>query len=114
MQHTPEELSARIASRTDAMLAAGWVDEVRTLLDAGFAEARAMKSVGYRQIAEALANGQYEDASARDGLRDAIVRATRIFARRQRTWLREEPVEWLSPAEAERAILRQETERRVE
>jgi len=31
-------------------------------------------------------------------LLDAIVRATRIFARRQRTWLRDQPVLPISPA----------------
>jgi tRNA dimethylallyltransferase len=101
LRHTPDELSARIAARTDTMLAAGWIDEVRALLDAGFGEARAMKSVGYRQVAEALSG----EAPLGDALRDSIVRATRIFARRQRTWLREELVEWLSPEEAERATL---------
>jgi tRNA dimethylallyltransferase len=30
-----------------------------------------------------------------EALPDAIVRATRIFVRRQRTWLRDEPVTWV-------------------
>jgi tRNA dimethylallyltransferase len=76
------------------MLAAGFVDEVERLLAAGYAESRAMGSVGYRQIREALAAGT---ASDREALADSIVRATRIFARRQRTWLRREAVEWLAP-----------------
>ncbi len=50
-----EELDARLAARTRAMLAAGFVDEVRGLLADGFGAARAMRSVGYRQIAETLA-----------------------------------------------------------
>jgi tRNA dimethylallyltransferase len=52
-----------------------------------------MKSVGYRQIAEALDRGEPDSAT----LLDEIVRATRIFARRQRTWLRDERIEWLAP-----------------
>lgn len=85
-----------IATRVRGMLAAGWLSEVEALRAAGFAEARAMASVGYRQIAEAMAAGSAADEAA---LTDAIVRATRVFARRQRTWLRDQPVEWL-PADA--------------
>ena len=81
-----------IATRVRAMLAAGWVREVEGLIAAGQGEARAMQSVGYRQIFEALTAGK---ASGDDVLSEAIVRATRVFARRQRTWLRDQPVEWL-------------------
>ena len=48
------ELERRIHERAERMLEAGWVDEMRRLLAAGYAEARAMRSVGYRQIADAL------------------------------------------------------------
>lgn len=85
-----------IATRVRGMLTAGWLNEVEALRAAGFGEARAMASVGYRQIAEAMAAGTLADEAA---LTDAIVRATRVFARRQRTWLRDQPVEWL-PADA--------------
>jgi tRNA dimethylallyltransferase len=85
-----------IATRVRGMLAAGWLGEVEALRAAGFGEARAMASVGYRQIAEAMAAGTLADEAA---LAEAIVRATRVFARRQRTWLRDQPVEWL-PADA--------------
>lgn len=93
-----DALDRRIAGRIDRMLEAGFVAEVRRLLDAGYGAARAMRSVGYRQIADAIAN----DAPVE---RDAIYRATRVFARRQRTWLRDRDVTWLSPADAERARL---------
>ena len=85
-----------IAARVRAMLAAGWVNEVSELVARGWAEARAMQSVGYRQVHAAIAAGTVADEAA---LADAIVRATRVFARRQRTWLRDQPVEWL-PADA--------------
>lgn len=85
-----------IAARVRGMLAAGWVREVEDLIAAGFGAARAMASVGYRQVCEAIAAGTVGDEAA---LADAIVRATRVFARRQRTWLRDQPVEWL-PADA--------------
>ena len=87
-----EELDERIRRRTEAWLAAGWIDEVKSLSDRGYAEARAMASVGYRQVRDHL-RGELP----RDELVDAIVRATRVFARRQRTWLRDQPVEWMRP-----------------
>ncbi len=85
-----------IGTRVRGMLAAGWVREVESLIENGFGEARAMASVGYRQVAEALKGGASGDEAV---LADAIVRATRVFVRRQRTWLRDQPVEWL-PADA--------------
>lgn len=93
---TSEELDARILARTREMLQAGWVEEVRSLISAGYAEARAMKAVGYRQIQEALVSGEPLDEAE---LCLAIVRATRVFARRQRTWLRDQPVTWWSVRE---------------
>jgi tRNA dimethylallyltransferase len=92
-----EELDRRIAARVRAMLADGWVDEVRALCRAGYGEARAMGAVGYKQLYQALALDAPFDAAA---VELAIVRATRVFARRQRTWLRAQPVEWLEPADA--------------
>jgi tRNA dimethylallyltransferase len=89
-----EELDRRIEARVRAMLAAGLIDEVRTLTAAGYGATRAMGAVGYKQVSLALASGAPIDT---DALALSIVRATRVFARRQRTWLRDEPVEWLEP-----------------
>jgi tRNA dimethylallyltransferase len=94
VRRSPAELDERIERRTRAMLEAGFVDEVRALLADGFGGARAMGSVGYRQIASVLNAGTPLDL---DALCDEIRRATRIFARRQRTWLRDQPVTWLDP-----------------
>lgn len=93
IRREPEELRARIERRVDAFLAAGWIDEVRGLLARGRGSARAMGSVGYKEVAAHL-RGEIAEAD----LRAAIVRATRLFARRQKTWLGHEPVEWLSPS----------------
>jgi tRNA dimethylallyltransferase len=87
------ELDSLILARVRAMLSAGFVREVEGLIAAGLGEARAMGSVGYRQVREALTAGTAGDEAA---LADAIVRSTRVFARRQRTWLRDQPVEWLA------------------
>ncbi len=86
-----EELDQRIEARTAAWLEAGWVDEVVRLSERGYGATRAMGAVGYRQIREHL-----EEGLAASELQSAIVRATRIYVRRQRTWLRDEPVTWLS------------------
>jgi len=91
-----EELDARIHARVERMLDAGWLDEVRALLARGYGETRPMGSVGYRQVTRALA----EPVVDRAALTTEIVRATRVFARRQRTWLRDEPVEWVEGAAA--------------
>lgn len=94
VQQTPDQLSARIAERVRSMLEMGWEDEVRDLLARGFGETRPMASVGYRQVAESVKS---EDPMPREQLLEAVVRVTRVFARRQRTWLRDEPVQWLAP-----------------
>jgi tRNA dimethylallyltransferase len=90
--HPREQLDARIAERTRRWLDEGWIDEVRRLVDAGYGDARAMGSVGYKEVRAHVA-GELR----RDQLEEAIVRATRTYVRRQRTWLRDEPVTWLYP-----------------
>ena len=77
-------LHERIALRFDAMLAAGFVDEVRALRQrpALRPEMPSMRCVGYRQAWAAL------DTGALDGLREAGIAATRQLAKRQITWLR--------------------------
>jgi tRNA dimethylallyltransferase len=90
-----EELDLRIRTRIEHMFEQGFAEEVRALLERGFGNARAMQSVGYRQLAGALnAGGPLEQPA----LVEAIYRATRTFARRQRTWLRDQPVEWVASA----------------
>lgn len=84
-----DEQDVRIRARVERWLEQGWVDEVRNLLAQGQTEARAMGSVGYKEVRAFIA-GQIR----RDELVDTIVRATRVFARRQRTWLRDEPVKY--------------------
>jgi len=84
-----DEQDGRIRARVEKWLEQGWIDEVRELLAQGQAGARAMGSVGYKEV-RAFIEGQIR----RDELVDTIVRATRVFARRQRTWLRDEPVKY--------------------
>ena len=81
-------LHARIAQRFDAMLAAGLMNEVKTLRTRGdlHADLPAMRCVGYRQAWEAL-----EGISPMNSLRDKGIFATRQLAKRQITWLRSMP-----------------------
>ena len=80
-------LHARIAQRFDAMLAAGFLDEVRALRKnpALHLELPSMRCVGYRQAWEALDAGDPPDLAQ---LRERGVAATRQLAKRQITWLR--------------------------
>jgi tRNA dimethylallyltransferase len=87
-------LEERIRNRAKAWLEQGWIEEVRALIKLGYGETRAINSVGYRQVLEHI-HGKI----SRHALLDEVVRATKIFARRQRTWLREQPVSWLKPLE---------------
>jgi tRNA dimethylallyltransferase len=78
-------LHERIAQRFDAMLAAGFLDEVCALRARGdlHAELPAIRAVGYRQAWEHL-DGVTDAAE----FRDRAVFATRQLAKRQITWLR--------------------------
>ena len=81
-------LHARITQRFDAMLQAGFLDEVRTLHARGdlHPDLPAMRCVGYRQAWEALEGGL-----PLAQLRDRGIAATRQLAKRQVTWLRSMP-----------------------
>jgi tRNA dimethylallyltransferase len=95
-------LHQRIAQRFDAMLEAGFLDEVRRLR----ADARlhpgqpAMRAVGYRQAWEYL-----DGEGDLDSLRQRGIAATRQLAKRQLTWLRAQfDARWLDPATQSREI----------
>ena len=83
-----------VAARIDAMLAQGFLEETKRLLEA-HPQARALGSVGYRELAMAVRGERtLEDA------RIEAIRATRVYARRQRTWCKSEPGMTLSTTAA--------------
>ncbi|HKM68352.1 MAG TPA: tRNA (adenosine(37)-N6)-dimethylallyltransferase MiaA [Candidatus Acidoferrum sp.] len=88
-----EALYQRIHARTEAMLAAGWMEEVRGLVASGLpADAKPFDFIGYREL-RAVLNGELklEEAQA------AIQQATRRYAKRQLTWFRRDAqIHWLS------------------
>jgi tRNA dimethylallyltransferase len=94
--HERAQLHERIQSRIAGMFARGWLEEVRSLLRDGYGEARALRSVGYRQVAEALLTHSALDLPA---LEEQVAQATRQFVRRQLTWLRDAGVEWVQPSQ---------------
>ena len=81
-------LHERIAQRFDAMLAAGFLDEVQALRARGdlHPDLPSMRCVGYRQAWEAL-DGVFPMGE----LRERGIYATRQLAKRQITWLRSMP-----------------------
>jgi tRNA dimethylallyltransferase len=93
-------LHARIAQRFDAMLAAGFIDEVRALRARGdlHAELPSMRCVGYRQAWETL-----DGLWGMDSLRERGIAATRQLAKRQITWLRSMPQRRVVDCQAEDA-----------
>lgn len=81
-------LHQRIEQRFDAMLAAGFLDEVKALRARGDLDPNlpSMRCVGYRQAWEYL-----DGAIDYDTMRDKGVFATRQLCKRQLTWLRAMP-----------------------
>jgi tRNA dimethylallyltransferase len=92
-------LHERLARRFDAMMASGFLEEVRALHERGDLTVRhpAVRAVGYRQLWAHL-DGHW---SLEEAMRRAVA-ATRQLAKRQLTWMRREKRgQWLDPDTAE-------------
>ncbi len=85
------ELYERIEQRIEVMLQAGWLEEVKRLVDEGVpATAKPFQFIGYGEL-RAFLEGQL---SWKEAVRK-IKQATRRYAKRQITWFRKEPgVRW--------------------
>ncbi len=100
-----ELLRQRIAERFDAMLAAGFEQEVRILWARGdlSPELPALRSVGYRQMLDYVCG-----RSDFDRMRERAIIATRQLAKRQLTWLRAEPdAQWIDQPALGRQLVAQ-------
>jgi len=91
-----EILYGRINRRVDQMIASGFVEEVKALLDAGFGpQLKSMQSIGYRHIVGFLLGGLSWDEAV-----DTLKRDTRRYAKRQYTWFRaNSQMVWFEPRE---------------
>ncbi len=92
-----EELYARVDARIESMFEAGFVDEVRRLLEKGYSpELPSMSGIGYRECVEVV-KGQLTEEQAKVQMR----RATRVFVRRQANWFKstDESIRWFTVRE---------------
>jgi tRNA dimethylallyltransferase len=80
-------LAGAIATRTDAMVSAGWLDEVRSLAQRVSQDARAWTATGYETMRRVTAG----ELTLEQG-RELVIVATRQYAKRQRTWFRHQLV----------------------
>lgn len=80
-----EDLAGRLERRLDAMFEAGWEEEVRRLVTEVPPDAPAWNACGYREI-RAMVEGRPDVTRA--ATRERVLVSTRQYAKRQRTWFR--------------------------
>lgn len=78
-----ELLYDRINQRVDAMMEAGLVEEVESLMAKGYRDTQAMRAIGYKEIIPYV-----EGKISKDRATDLLKQHTRQFAKRQLTWFR--------------------------
>jgi tRNA dimethylallyltransferase len=80
-----DELYRRVDARIEAMIAQGFVEEVRTLLERGYSpELPTLSAIGYREITQYLQGKMTLDEGV-----VGIKRLTRAFVRRQANWFKQ-------------------------
>lgn len=85
-----DHLRKIVKIRAEKMIAAGFIDEVRTLVEEGYKQWTPMSSVGYKEVIAYL-DGQL----TADSLLDEIVKSTMRLAKKQSTWFkRDKQVSW--------------------
>ena len=95
-----DELGDRIAKRTNKMLKAGWIDEVRTLMKQYPNEVLyPLDSIGYSQIISHL-----NDEMSVGALEAEITLRTRQFAVRQIKWFKKETIDLTIKMSVERSL----------
>lgn len=93
----PELLKMRIEQRVDSMFREGLVQEVSSLLRAGFRDALcAQQAIGYKELIDYI-----EGRISLDEARDRIITATRRYAKRQRTYFKKDArIHWIEASRA--------------
>ena len=84
-----------VSDRTEQMLTQGWLDEIRDLQNRYGADLPLLKTLGYGEMSDYLANQTDLDTA-----KELTVIHTCQFAKRQRTWFRgssnsHQPIHWL-------------------
>ena len=95
-----QDLYDRIDRRVSAMLEAGLLDEIRSLLAKGIPEkCTAMQAIGYKEFLSVLTGETTVEAAA-----DQVRQASRNYAKRQLTWFRRnKAIHWLCRKQGENA-----------
>lgn len=100
MDMDKEKLRLRIAQRTEAMLSAGWIEEVEAIIAAGHREWSALQSVGYKEVLEFL-DGQIN----KNEMIEKIITSNMQLIKKQRTWFkRDESITWYTPETSAKAV----------
>lgn len=87
-----ELLYERINARADAMLKAGFREEVLRLISAGYKECAPLEGLGYKQMRACLENPEQCEEAIEEWRRE-----TRRYAKRQITWFRHQlDVRWIN------------------
>jgi tRNA dimethylallyltransferase len=96
LQLERQELYRRIDARIDAWIEAGFVDEVRSLMERGYGSSLpSMSGIGYREVASVIQG----DIPLEQGVIQ-MKHATHAYARRQLTWFhREARIHWLDASQ---------------
>src|SRR5690606_28975001 len=88
-----QHLYQRINKRVDAMMEAGLLEEVKSLLP--YRDLPPLKTVGYAELFDYL-----DDKYTLTEAVDRIKQNTRRYAKRQLTWFRKDPhIVWFEPAD---------------
>lgn len=95
-------LYERINRRVREMIAQGWIEEVRGLLERGYGpQHQPMRAIGYKQIVDYLQRGntpEKDQIPELTALTESIATSTRRYAKRQLTWFRKHPgIGWSAP-----------------
>lgn len=92
----PEWLNPRLEQRVHVMFERGFVDEVRSLREAGLVRnSTAGQAIGYAQVLDFL-----DGTLSLDDAIELTIVGTRRYARRQRSWFkRDKRIQWLDAAQ---------------
>jgi len=100
-----EKLHERINRRVDLMIEAGFLDEVKALLGAGYEKfLTSQQAIGYKELSGYLKN----EVSLGEAV-DTLKARTRQYAKRQLTWFRADPrVHWIDVDEKPTIVVAEE------